>query len=373
MLGYFRLLAAVGVLAAHVSNLVSPGTSRAMIGAFFVVSGYLISMTITENYRRNVAGFYWNRFLRLYPMYWVIAVGTLLASAPWFHSFMTRFPPEQQPIEWVSTFALTFYRAPSLIAPAWSLPYEITFYLLAPFLLALTFRRVPVGVILFGLVGALGIAATEGLSALARPFMHGYYEVPDSILASFPVFAFGCLLYHYRAKLPHRTARALQWAGVAGLALIVVIGSRFVSPDGKAFDSAFSTWIGLGSYAATAAMLVGWQGADSDQSKLAGDLTYPLYLVHWPLLRSPLFESDAVRRISDAADRLMPYGSLVAVSLLALVASLALSYCLLLLERRYITPLRSKARRSLVKQVDRTGVKGVRSANGRDANTVQSG
>ena len=108
MLGYFRLLAAIGVLVGHVSNFLSNGTSRAMVGAFFIVSGYLIAMTVSENYRGRPMAFYRNRFLRVFPTYWLIAGCTALAGAPWWIDYYEALPQGERLMSVFRTFALCF-------------------------------------------------------------------------------------------------------------------------------------------------------------------------------------------------------------------------------------------------------------------------
>ena len=39
---------------------------------FYVVSGYLIARVIRKVYKNNIIGFYKNRFLKVFPYYWII-------------------------------------------------------------------------------------------------------------------------------------------------------------------------------------------------------------------------------------------------------------------------------------------------------------
>ena len=149
MLGYFRLLLAIGVLAAHVSNFLSEATSRAMVGCFFIVSGYLIALTIEKKYQGRPFAFYRNRILRIYPIYLIIALATLLIYAPWFDRRVDGVGGAEYAFELFKTLVLTFDNAYFLVAPAWSLPYELLFYLLAPLVFGLSFKNFPIGLGLF--------------------------------------------------------------------------------------------------------------------------------------------------------------------------------------------------------------------------------
>jgi peptidoglycan/LPS O-acetylase OafA/YrhL len=80
-------LLAFGVLAAHASS-THDAVSRSMVSAFFVLSGFLMQLTLSAHYGRNPLPFYWNRLLRVYPCYWLAVVGVALC----FPSYaMTRF------------------------------------------------------------------------------------------------------------------------------------------------------------------------------------------------------------------------------------------------------------------------------------------
>ena len=107
MLGYYRLLAAVGVLLAHTGG-GSDGMSRVMVGAFFIVSGYLMALTLSRNYSITPLPFYWNRFLRLYPIHTIVASAVFLL-APWFvNARMGDLPPDEHLAAFARSLTLTF-------------------------------------------------------------------------------------------------------------------------------------------------------------------------------------------------------------------------------------------------------------------------
>jgi len=169
-MGSARTLFAVSVVFAHSYGCVFVGGTLA-VPLFFVISGYLISYILVEakTYKTKTA-FYYNRFLRLFPLYWIVTVTTLLAvvlAKVLFgetHQIISTFSS----LNWDGRIALIFanlfilgqdwimfsgvqdgnfklvlnfkdssvdvYRG--LIAPqAWALGVELNFYLLAPLIL----------------------------------------------------------------------------------------------------------------------------------------------------------------------------------------------------------------------------------------------
>jgi peptidoglycan/LPS O-acetylase OafA/YrhL len=84
-MGLFRLLLAVSVIIAHsgaIFGLTFVG-GRIAVEAFFIISGFYMSLILNEKYvhQKNSYGlFITNRFLRLFPLYWVILLLTILVT-----------------------------------------------------------------------------------------------------------------------------------------------------------------------------------------------------------------------------------------------------------------------------------------------------
>ena len=181
-MGLMRFLLAVSVVVAHMA-----GTGRAFtlipgnlaVEVFFSISGFYMSLILTEKYRERTT-FYFNPFLRLYPVYLIVCLGTWV----WFFIawiYIGRIPTNSwveayQQMSWwqlasliASNWTMVGLDLPSLfhfkgqegfllfhfpaaadapdgakwagefrtIGQAWSIGVEIWFYLLAPFLVAL--------------------------------------------------------------------------------------------------------------------------------------------------------------------------------------------------------------------------------------------
>ena len=169
-MGIARLLLAITVLLGHGGSHVAHfvGAINA-VQMFYVISGFLISYILIGNisYRNSVSSFYLNRYLRLFPIYFITASMALLWKVSRSDVFVTQFlelplvakfllviwNTSLLGIDWYLfsgvidgnfTFLMDFRRAsPQLVSfllvpQAWSLGVELCFYLVAPFLV---FRR----------------------------------------------------------------------------------------------------------------------------------------------------------------------------------------------------------------------------------------
>lgn len=168
-MGMLRTLLALSVVLDHVGG----GATDWLVGGrlavqlFYVISGFLISyvLTATDHYQGAPGRFYANRALRLYPVYLVVAAMTLLAyagaggSAFWRiydglplaatvflalsnllilgQDWLMFFGIEHGALAFTGSFAhsdVPLYQG-LLVPQAWTLGVELSFYLIAPFVL----------------------------------------------------------------------------------------------------------------------------------------------------------------------------------------------------------------------------------------------
>jgi peptidoglycan/LPS O-acetylase OafA/YrhL len=167
-MGFLRTLLALSVVLDHLGG----GTTDWLVGGrlavqlFYVISGFLISyvLTATDHYQGSVGRFYANRALRLYPVYLAVAALTLLAHAADGGAFwrfydalpfaaelflgvsnllilgqdwLMFFGIEQGALAFTGSFAhseVPLYQG-LLVPQAWTLGVEMSFYLIAPFVL----------------------------------------------------------------------------------------------------------------------------------------------------------------------------------------------------------------------------------------------
>lgn len=300
-MGFIRTLLALAVVLEHTVGTVIVGGMLA-VQLFYMISGYLMSLILTEGsaYKSN-AVFFRNRALRLYPIYFVVAGMTLIAylilhaigtSTEFWRVYEHINTPADLALalanitlfgqDWVMflvyndgvlSFAKSFTDSEVriqdglLVPQAWTLGIEISFYLIAPFVL----RRPKLLLIL--LAGSLALRAwliAIGIG-MSDPWTHRFFPnelalfllgavshqwirpliqryMPGSIADRAPVLAVGfivlfCLVV---AKLPH----PVLFQGVLVGCFILLMPLLFAFQNNRAWDGRI------------------------------GDLSYPLYICH---------------------------------------------------------------------------------------------
>lgn len=265
---------------------------------FYLISGFLISYILTEarSYPK-LSHFYLNRVLRLYPIYYAVALVTLIASiairAPAFFSVYHEAPPAADAMlvltnltlvgqDWVYftgvhdghlVFMENFRDSETplwlgLLAPqAWTLGVEISFYLIAPFVLR--DRRW-----LFGLLClSIGIRAYLFAAGLGGQDPWSYRFFP----AELGLFLVGALSHQVLLPLYRRYAGdRLARASTIGVGALIGVTLLFPFLPGEGALKSYAL------YALAAALL---PAAFLFQrrhrfDRLIGDLSYPIYICH---------------------------------------------------------------------------------------------
>jgi len=167
-----RGVAALSVVIWHVTGAYRPDLppvvntpGRTAVWLFFGISGYVIAYGFIHGryrlVRQDLAKFYRNRFLRIYPLF--LALSVLAWATMWWKSGASPIGPSDIPAQFL---AVQFNQAYILSGVFWTLGVEFHFYLIAPLLVwpLLSERRRPAlcaaalyGITLAGYVGlALG-------------------------------------------------------------------------------------------------------------------------------------------------------------------------------------------------------------------------
>jgi peptidoglycan/LPS O-acetylase OafA/YrhL len=263
------------------------------VDVFFVISGYVVCRSILNDQdaqRFRLRDFYTRRLKRLAPSLYLVMAATLAFG------LLFSFPDNNlaliKNIGFVALFYSNVYLAKQTgyfdlqadkqpLLHTWSLSVEEQFYLIVPLLLIATRK----------LHGAARMALFVVLWVIALAY--SWYSVTHALNGAYfylqgRVFEFLCgivlaLLFH---RFPLR-ARGYVWDGLllAGLAIIVWCGLCYTAQT--AMPGLAALWPCLG------AMLViaGVQHARVSQRLLAnrgsvfiGQISYVLYLWHWPVI-----------------------------------------------------------------------------------------
>ena len=296
-----RGLALLAVLFTHFH--IITGGAIAM-DVFFVLSGFLITTMLAEEYQRNgsisLKNFYMRRILRLFPAFAVLLLVFAIATILWT-------PPEHRADRWMEMVAAGCYIMnwhhyhgiqPSMLGHTWSLSLEEQFYLLWPILLVtLLWFKVSKKRILWIIV--TGIV----LSCLWRAWLHNEHRVLGGeridrmrlyigLDTRADALLMGCLigLLFTWGMLP-RSERIIAWLKPLSLAALGVVAFCFFKRDhcsSQYYDGLYTVLA-----FAIAILFVRMLVAPSPLCRavlewrpflIAGKISYGAYLFHIPLL-----------------------------------------------------------------------------------------
>lgn len=279
-----------------------PGFGGGYVGVdvFFVISGFLISTHLLEALRNRgrigFGAFYARRARRLLPAAFVVILATVLAAR-------LLVSPIQFGLVVKDAIAATFYmpnlwfaynatdylaeKTPSLFLHYWSLGVEEQFYLLWPVLLAVLFRfckaRWSMAIAMSAII-VVSFAVCQHLTVTKQP--DAFFLLPARVWE----FGLGALvalaLLDGRRLFPARVAAALGWLGLGA-----ILGAGMVFTIGTVYPGSAVAIPVLGT-----ALLIAAGNAPGGPAALLsvrpmtwiGDISYSLYLVHWPVLMLPV-------------------------------------------------------------------------------------
>jgi len=122
------------------------------VNAFFIVSGFYMAFILNEKYigkNKSYNLFITNRFMRIFPVYWVVLLLFVIYSSIRadiiFQTYIRNIPSFTSLYFLIKNiFLFSFISMPRsyiLDVPAWSLGVELTFYLFAPLITRLKFKK----------------------------------------------------------------------------------------------------------------------------------------------------------------------------------------------------------------------------------------
>ncbi len=214
-----RAVAALLVVCFHSNALGMSSGGLIGVEIFFVISGFLITGLLVDEYEAkktiDVFGFHLRRLARLYPLLLTYLFAVMLAS-PWISRKFDVGAELLLGVGYLSNFSRSVLGEPLLLRHLWTLAVEMQFYLFWPFAFLLMKRYLPnrelaVSVIFLALAiawrfVAKGDLADEYVLSTALPGRH------------VAAFATGSLVSILREIL---TKSKLGLFGIAGLVLLV--------------------------------------------------------------------------------------------------------------------------------------------------------
>jgi peptidoglycan/LPS O-acetylase OafA/YrhL len=297
-MGILRTIFALSVVFAHSwpAGMVFVG-GRNAVQLFYMISGFLISYVLVESkVYKKISIFYINRYLRLYPIYFVVAVLGLIAKMIGDLHFFEIY--KQIPIsadlllilsnaflfgqDWVMfsgisgdklVFVTDFNNSDvrlysALIAPqAWTLGIELMFYLIAPFVLP---KRKLIYVLLFMSLGLRVILIKLGIG-LQDPWTYRFFPTELAL------FLFGALAHQVLMPFYKRViaGRLLIASKVATLFLILISIFYFLIPINELYKTLFLFSI----FILLLPLTFIFQN-ECVWDKKIGELSYPIYIGH---------------------------------------------------------------------------------------------
>jgi peptidoglycan/LPS O-acetylase OafA/YrhL len=299
------------------------------VDVFFVISGFLITShlhrEVVAHGRIRLAQFYARRARRLLPaavlvllasaagtlaflpaQRWSAAAGELVASALYGQNWL------------LAARAVDYSASQTAASPVqhyWSLSVEEQFYLVWPaliLLLLLLARRVTrVGrdvLLLAGILAVSGVSLAWSVHATYADQAAAYFTTPTRI---WELGAGAALALWLRMRAGRRTAHRAP--AVLGPALLRWLGAGAIAVSAVALSSssAFPGYLALLPVLGTVAVIAAGEPHPRDPSsavvrlrpvQFTGDVSYALYLWHWPAI---VFLPFALDRAPTAVDKLV--------------------------------------------------------------------
>ncbi|MEN1925983.1 acyltransferase family protein [Luteimonas sp. MJ293] len=293
-----RAVAVLLVLIYHVWPSALPG-GYIGVDVFFVISGYLIVGSLVKELERegkvSLLNFYRRRAKRLMPAALAVLGAVLVATILWlpqarwedtlFQVVSSALYVQNWYLSWSSVDYLAAENAPSPVLHYWSLSIEEQFYILWPIVMVvvgwiLTRLKLPVRTVVgWVLVTVFSASFISSIVITAESPPQAYFFSHTR----FWEIALGGLIATWLPdlKLSH-SVRATLFA--VGLALVLVAGFTY---GGVAFPG----WLALLPVAGTGLILIAgafsvghFKGLDAPPLRYVGDISYSLYLWHWPII-----------------------------------------------------------------------------------------
>ncbi|WP_317060030.1 acyltransferase family protein [Xanthomonas hortorum] len=269
---YLRAIAAFAVVLCHASYYVKDvrGDGRMWeifdragglgVGLFFAISGYLMAQLAQNN---PPLKFLTHRIIRIYPIYWLSVLVVVVAGMP-FGKFAW---PDMTALLLVPGLTQSY-----VLGVEWTLPFELTFYVIVFLLILLGLgRKLPIVAVFWVFLIEVFLVVKPGLQQGQFP---GLLHLPLSAFS-----------------LPFAMGMVVPWAvnrGLVGPATPLVAAAFLFFSESMAGISA-GLFYGFSAIGCT--LLVAWavrhrqtEGEPIAALLALGDWSYALYLIHAPII-----------------------------------------------------------------------------------------
>lgn len=267
MFGTYRTILAIWVVLDH--NFGLGITSSPAVAGFFCLSGFLMTHLVTTPYRGRVGAFFLNRFLRIYPLYWLAMFGLFY--------YIGALPP----VNWPFIKQVLLINRPGeglYILPSWAVTTELVFYILIGFGASKTLPRT---LAWFGASCAVTVAMMIYLYASGADNGAFIGNLYFSMWSGSLPFSAGALLYHLSSRWDYRPARGLA-LGVVALASAGAFASFGYHYWHRNDFMMLGIYAAIGAQAPTLLSLfkLKMSARVRNSDDWIGRFSYPLYLVH---------------------------------------------------------------------------------------------
>jgi peptidoglycan/LPS O-acetylase OafA/YrhL len=314
-MGMIRLLLALSVVAGHCNGIFGLDLvgGRIAVQSFYMISGFYMSLILNEKYVGNDS--YWlflsNRLLKIYPIYWVILLGSVGAFIllSWYSNghispvvenykkmdlqlgtklyllftqvfiflqdstLFTGINAQTGSLFLTSNFNTANVKVYTFlfIPQAWTLGIELAFYVLAPFIVrrgSLTLLSLAIASLL------LRIFIIDILNINWDPWTYRFF--PTELL----FFLLGSLSYRlYKRFQENLKIKSIGMGALVFMSVFTVLYSKIPASDLKVFGITFSEMLYL--LAVFAFLPVGFSAFKKSKiDTMIGELSYPVYICH---------------------------------------------------------------------------------------------
>ena len=267
---------------------------------FFILSGFVISYAYDDRWENITLGnFFKRRLIRLHPM---LIMGAIIGAIAFFAVGCQKWDGTTTPTTWVMIALLfTMFMIPAvpgvpyevrgngemfpLNGPGWSLFFEyIGNILYALFIRRLSTKTLAILTTLLGIIHAwFFIGDISGYDMIGVGWTIDKVNFWGGLVRMLFPFSMGMLIA--RTFRP-RKIRGAFW--ICSLILIILFAVPYITPKGNISFNSLYEYICI----AIIFPFVVWLGAcgksndktTSKTNKLLGDISYPLYIVHYPIM-----------------------------------------------------------------------------------------